>query len=99
MTCYSVQPRDGIFVKGYRFLSFAKNTSKIGKNESKMIRVKFNQKLVDYAKQSTKDALKTTSKRAIQKMAEASGDLICNKTAYKTKKISKTLKHFRNSYR
>ena len=25
MTCYSVQPRDRIFVKGYGFLSFAKN--------------------------------------------------------------------------
>ena len=24
MTRYSVQPKDGIFVKGYRFLSFAK---------------------------------------------------------------------------
>ena len=33
---YSVQPRDRIFVKGYGFLSFAKNMSKnIGKNISK----------------------------------------------------------------
>ena len=32
---YSVQPRDRIFVKCYRFLSFAKNMSKdIGKNIS-----------------------------------------------------------------
>ena len=28
MTCYFVQPRDEIFVKGYRFLSFAKNMDK-----------------------------------------------------------------------
>ena len=36
MTRYSVQPRDRIFVKGYRFLSFAKNMVKdIGKNISK----------------------------------------------------------------
>ena len=36
MMRYSVQPRDRIFVKSYRFLSFAKNMSKnIGKNVSK----------------------------------------------------------------
>ena len=33
MTCYSVQPGDWIFVKGFGFLSFAKNMGKnIGKN-------------------------------------------------------------------
>ena len=33
---YSVQRRNRIFVKGYRFLSFAKNQGKnIGKNKSK----------------------------------------------------------------
>ena len=36
MTCYSVQPRDRICVKGYGFLSFAKNMGRnIGKNISK----------------------------------------------------------------
>ena len=36
MMKYSVQPRDPIFVKGYRFLPFAKNMDKnIGKNISK----------------------------------------------------------------
>ena len=35
MMRYSVQPRDRIFVKGYGFLSFAKNMGKnIGKNIS-----------------------------------------------------------------
>ena len=29
MMCYSVQPRDRVFVKGYEFLSFAKNVRKI----------------------------------------------------------------------
>ena len=34
--CYSVQSRDQIFVKGYGFLSFAKNMGKnIGKKISK----------------------------------------------------------------
>ena len=38
MTHYSVQPRDRIFVKGYGFLSFAKNMSKkISKNISKSL--------------------------------------------------------------
>ena len=36
MTCYSAQPRDQIFVKGYKFLSFAKNMGRnISKNVSK----------------------------------------------------------------
>ena len=35
MTHYSVQPKDQIFVKGYRFLSFANN---MGKNLDKRIR-------------------------------------------------------------
>ena len=38
MTRYSVQPRDQIFVKGYGFLSFAKNMGKnIGINVSKNV--------------------------------------------------------------
>ena len=39
MTRYSVQPKDGIFVKGYRFLSFAKKNmgKNIGKNISKSL--------------------------------------------------------------
>ena len=36
---YSAEPRDLIFVKGYEFLSFAKNMGKnIGKNISKILR-------------------------------------------------------------
>ena len=57
---YSIEPRDRIYVKGYGFLSFAKN---IGKNVSN----KYRQKLPDGAKKSTTDSIKTTSKRAIQK--------------------------------
>ena len=42
MTHYSVQPRDQIFVKGYGFLSFAKNMSKkISKNISKSLMDKY----------------------------------------------------------
>ena len=63
-------------MKGYGFLSFAKN---IGVSLSN----KYGQKLLDSAKKSTTDATKTASKRAIQKTAEAIGDLIGNKIADK----------------
>ena len=67
MTRYSVQPRDQIFVKGYGFLSFANIMVRIiAKNVSKNLSSKYIPKLVDYAKQSATDALKTASKRAIQ---------------------------------
>ena len=64
MTRYLVQPRDQIFVRGYIFFSFAEN---IGKNLS----CKYSQKLLDHAKQSAADALRISSKRVIQKTAEA----------------------------
>ena len=52
---YSIEPRDRIYVKGYGFLSFAKN---IGKN----LRNKYGQKLLDSAKTSTTDSIKTAQK-------------------------------------
>ena len=79
---YSIEPRDRIYVKGYGFLSFAKNMGKSLSN-------KYGQKLLDSAKKSTTDAIKTASKRAIQKTAEATGDLICNKIADKITSVSK----------
>ena len=83
----SIEPRDRKCVKGYGFLSFAKN---IGKNISN----KYSQKLVDTAKKSATDAIKTASKRAIQKTAEATEDLIGNKIADKFTSTSK--KNLRN---
>ena len=80
---YSIEPRDRIYVKGYGFLSFAKNMGKSLSN-------KYGQKLLDSAKKSTTDAIKTASKRAIQKTAEATGDLIGNKIADKITSASKT---------
>ena len=55
----------------------------IGKNISINLSSKQSQKLIDYAKQSGTDALKTASKRAIQKTTEATSDLIGDKTNYK----------------
>ena len=79
---YSIELRDRIYVKGYEFLSFAKN---MGKHLSN----KYGQKRLDSAKKSTTDAIKTASKRAIQKTAEATGDLIGNKTADKITSVSR----------
>ena len=77
---YSIKPRDvciyvyvyiqrcKIYVNEYGFLSFAKN---VGKSLSS----KYRQKLLDSAKKPTTDAIKIALKRAIQKTAEATGDL------------------------
>ena len=77
---YSIEPRDRI--KGYGFLSFAKNMGKSLSN-------KYGQRLLDSAKKFTIDAIKTASKTAIQKTAEATGNLIGNKIADKITSVSK----------
>ena len=59
---YSIEPRDRIYVKEYGFLSFAKNMDKNLSN-------KYSQKLLDSNIKSTTDAIKTASKRGIQKTA------------------------------
>ena len=51
-------------MKGYRFMSFDRSMSN-----------KYGKKLVDTAKKSATDAIKTTYKRVIQKTAEATGGL------------------------
>ena len=79
---YSIEPRDRMCVKGYGFLSFAKNMGKLLSN-------KYGQKLVDSAKKYTTDAIKTASKRAIQKTTEATGDFIGNKIGDKITSVSK----------
>ena len=78
---YSIEPRDRIYLKGFGFLSFAKSTRKRLSN-------KFGQKLLDSAKKSTTDAIKTASKKAIQKIAEATGGLIGNKITDKIRSVS-----------
>ena len=60
MTRYSVQPRDRMFLKDYEFLSFARN---MVKNTSKNLSSEYSQKLLDHAKQSATDALKTDSEK------------------------------------
>ena len=55
---YSIEPRDRIHVKEYGFFFF-------GKNMSKHLSNKYGQKVLDSAKNSTTDAIKTASKREI----------------------------------
>ena len=53
---YSIEPRHRIYVKGYVFLSFAKNMGKSLSN-------KFGQKLPDSAKKSRTDSIKNSFKK------------------------------------
>ena len=55
----------------------------------KLLSNKYGQKLVDTAKKSAADALKIVGKRAIQKTAETSGDLVVNFIADEITSISK----------
>ena len=75
---YSIEPIKRRYIKGYGFLSFARNLNN-----------KYGQKLADSAKKSATDAFKIASKGAIQKTAEATGDLIGNKIADKITSYSK----------
>ena len=86
---YSIEPR--IYVKGYGFLFFAKNIGNILSN-------KYGQKRLDRAERSTTYAIKTGSKRSIQKTAEATVDLIGNKIADKiTSVLKKPAKELHNN--
>ena len=61
MMRYSFQPRDQMLVKGYGFLSIAKNMGKnIGKNISKTLNGKYSQKSFDHAKKPATETLKTS---------------------------------------
>ena len=89
---HSTMPRFRTHVKDFGFLSFAKKfVNKYGK------------KLMDTAAKTRIDAAKITSKRIVQKNAEATGDLIGDKMADKITSIGKpkekeTKKNRRNLY-
>ena len=61
------------------------------KSLSKNLNGKSSPKLHDHAKESATDAFKTTSKKAIQKLAKATGNLIGNKIANRITKVSKDI--------
>ena len=95
---YSIEPRERRYVKGYGFMSFARNfANKYGKklmNTAIKTGTNFNSK---YGKKLTDTAIKTgkgfatiAGKEIVHKSAEATGDLIGNKIADKiTAKPSK----------
>ena len=76
---YSTKPRYRKCVKGYSFLSFARNFCD-----------RYGKKLMDTTAKTRIDAAKTPSKRVVQKTAEATGDLIGNKTSDKISSGGKT---------
>ena len=76
---YSTEPKFRKFVKGYGFLSFAR---KFGDKYGKI--------LMDTETKTGIVAAKTTSKRVVQKTAEATRDLIRNKIADKITSLGKT---------
>ena len=88
--CYSVQPKDWIYVKGYDFLSFARNIGKnFGKNIRKNVSRKYNQNFLIMLRNLLKMHLKLLQ-ISDSKAAKATDDLIGNKTA---DKITKSQKH------
>ena len=76
---YSTETRFRKYDKGYSFLSFARKFWD-----------KYSKKLMDTATKTGIDAAKTTSKRVVQKTAEATGDLIGNKIADKITSVGKS---------
>ena len=87
-----------MFVKGYGFLSFAKNMGKnISKKKSKISNCKYSQKILDHAKQAVTYAFNTSSKSVIRKTAEATGDLTGNKISDKVTRASITSQKKKNN--
>ena len=68
---FSIEPEGRVYVKGYGFLSFAKTMNN-----------RYSKKLLDSVKKSA-DAIKTTSKRAIQETVDETDDLFGYKIANK----------------
>ena len=56
---YSIEPRERRYVKGYGVLSFARNIDTHAAKAAKNMSNKCSKKLVDTAKKSTTDAIKT----------------------------------------
>ena len=75
---FSIEPEDRVYVKGSGFLSFAKTMNN-----------RYSQKLLDSAKKSTTDAIKTTSKSAIQETVDETDDLSGDKIANEVTSASK----------
>ena len=78
---YAIEPRERRFVKGYGFMSFARNFID-----------KYSKYLMDKGIDLSKTFAKTAGKKILKETARATGDLIGNKIADKiTAKLSKKL--------
>ena len=94
---YSIEPRERRYIKGYGFLSFARNFgNKYGKRLMNTVikpganfNSKYGKKLTDTAIKTGKDFATTAGKKIVHKSAEATGDLIGNKIADKITSASK----------
>ena len=94
---YSIEPRERRYVKGYGFLSFARNFGNIyGKKlmntaikTGTNFNIKYGKKLTDTAIKTGKDFATIAVKNIVHKTAEATGDLIGNKIADKITRASK----------
>ena len=76
---YSMEPRERRYVKGYGFMSFARNFSD-----------KYSKSLMNKGINLSKTFAKTAGKKILKETAKATGDLIGNKIADKiTAKPSK----------
>ena len=78
---YSIESRERRFVKGYGFMSFARNFSD-----------KYSKSLIDKGIDVSKKFAKTAGKKILKKTAKATGDLIGNKIADKITSASKNHK-------
>ena len=94
---YSIEIRERRYVKGYGFMSFARNFgNKYGKklmNTAAKTGTNFNSKygnkLTDAAIKTGKDFATIAGKKIVHKTAEATGDLVGNKIADKITSASK----------
>ena len=94
---YSIEPKERRYVKGYGFMSFARNFgNKYGKKlmntaikADTNFNSKYGKKLTDTAIRTGKDFAKIAGKEKVHKSAEATGDLIGNKIADKITSASK----------
>ena len=75
---YSIEPRERRFVKGYGFMSFARNFSDI-----------YSKSLMDKGIDVSKTFPKVAGKKILQETAKATGYLIGNKIADKITSASK----------
>ena len=69
---YSIEPRERRYVKGYGFVSFARNFSD-----------KYSKSLMDKGINVSKKFAKTAGKKILKETAKATGDLTGNKIADK----------------